>query len=83
MRLQEQTTAINERLILSSIRQHELTEAAEKLNADLQAEIDGQLRKIMVVIGPWQTEYTRLTTGLPERIGQLPHELAPEPKAKT
>ncbi len=38
-RLQEQTTAINERLILSSIRQHELTEAAEKLNADLQAEI--------------------------------------------
>ena len=69
-------------------------------------EIDGQLRKIIVVvkmrggnhskdireyvitdkgvvvIGPRQTDYVRLTTGLPERIGQLPHELAPEPKAQ-
>jgi circadian clock protein KaiC len=70
-------------------------------------EIDGQLRKMMVVvkmrggnhskdireyvitdkgvvvIGPRQTEYVRLTTGLPDRIGQIPHELAPEPKSKT
>ncbi len=38
-RLQEQTTAMNERLILSSIHQHELTEAADKLNAQLQGEI--------------------------------------------
>ncbi len=69
-------------------------------------EIDGQLRKVMViikmrggnhskdireyiisdegvvVIGPRQTDYVRLTTGLPERIGVLPHELPPEPKAK-
>ncbi len=69
-------------------------------------EIDGQLRKIMVVvkmrggnhskdireyvitdkgvviIGPRQTEYTQLTSGLPRRIGQMSHELAPEPKAK-
>ena len=68
-------------------------------------EIDGQLRKIMVVvkmrggnhskdireyvitdgglvvIGPRRTEYARLTSGLPERIGQQPHELPPEPKA--
>ncbi len=36
----------------------------------------------VVVIGPRQTEYTRLTSGLPERIGQMPHEMAPEPKAK-
>lgn len=67
-------------------------------------EIDGQLRKIMVVIkmrgsnhskdireyvitdkgvvviGPRQTDYARLTTGLPERIGQIREE-APEPKA--
>jgi signal transduction histidine kinase len=34
-RLQE----MNEQLILSSVRQHELTEAAEKLNTQLQAEI--------------------------------------------
>ncbi len=70
-------------------------------------EIDGQLRKVIVVIkmrggnhskdireyvitdkgvvviGPRQTEYARLTTGLPDRIGQLPHELAPEPKSGT
>ncbi len=69
-------------------------------------EIDGQLRKVMVVIkmrggnhskdireyviddtgvvviGPRQTDYVKLTTGLPERIGQSPPELAPEPKAK-
>ncbi|HMJ89758.1 MAG TPA: ATPase domain-containing protein [Candidatus Acidoferrum sp.] len=69
-------------------------------------EIDGQLRKILVVvkmrggnhskdireyvindkgvvlIGPRQTEYTGLTSGLPRRIGQMPHEEAPEPKAR-
>ena len=69
-------------------------------------EIDGQLRKVMVVvkmrggnhskdireyvitdegvvvIGPRQTDYVRLTSGLPERIGQSPPEAAPEPKAK-
>jgi circadian clock protein KaiC len=68
-------------------------------------EIDGQLRKVMVVIKmrggnhskdireyvitdkgvvvihPRQTDYTRLTTGLPERVGQR-EEIAPEPKAK-
>ena len=68
-------------------------------------EIEGQLRKIMVVvkmrggnhskeireyiineegvvvIGPLQTNYARLTSGLPERIGQI-QEAAPEPKAK-
>ena len=67
-------------------------------------EIDGQLRKVMVVIKmrggnhskdireyvitdegvviihPRQTDYTRLTTGLPERIGRR-EESAPEPKA--
>ncbi len=37
--LQEQTIAMNERLIISSMRQHELTEAAQNLNAQLQAEI--------------------------------------------
>jgi len=69
-------------------------------------EIDGQLRKILVVvkmrggnhskdireyvvtdkgvvlIGPRQTDYSRLTSGLPTRIGQVPSELAPEPKAR-
>jgi circadian clock protein KaiC len=68
-------------------------------------EIDGQLRKMMViikmrggnhskdireyvitdkgvvVIGPRQTDYARLTTGLPEHLGQR-EEAPPEPKAK-
>jgi circadian clock protein KaiC len=67
-------------------------------------EIDGQLRKVMVVIKmrggnhskdireyvitdkgvvvihPRQTDYLRLTSGLPERVGQQ-QEAAPEPKA--
>jgi circadian clock protein KaiC len=69
-------------------------------------EIEGQLRKVMVVIkmrggnhskdireyvitnkgvviiSPRQTDYTRLSTGLPERIGHQ-EEVAPEPKATT
>ncbi len=35
----EQTTAINEALLIAGLHQHELTEAAEKLNSQLQAEI--------------------------------------------
>jgi circadian clock protein KaiC len=38
--------------------------------------------KGVVVIGPRQTEYAQLTSGLPERIGNI-QEAAPEPKAKT
>ena len=38
--------------------------------------------KGVVVIGPRQTDYVRLTSGLPERVGQVPHEAPPEPKAK-
>jgi circadian clock protein KaiC len=69
-------------------------------------EIDGQLRKILVVvkmrggnhskdireyvidqrgvviISPHRTDYTRLTSGLPERVGER-REVAPEPKAVT
>ena len=37
--------------------------------------------KGVVLISPSQTEYARLTTGLPERIGQI-KESAPEPKTK-
>jgi circadian clock protein KaiC len=69
-------------------------------------EIDGQLRKVMVVIKmrggnhskdireyvitdqgiviilPRKTDYAALTTGIPNRIGQV-EEAAPEPKAQT
>ena len=68
-------------------------------------EIDGQLRKVIVVIkmrggnhskdireyvitnkgvvviDPRRTDYTQLTTGIPERVGPR-EEVAPEPKAK-
>jgi PAS domain S-box-containing protein len=37
--LQEKTLAMNEALMLGSVRQHELTEASDKLNAQLQQEI--------------------------------------------
>ena len=37
--LQQQTQAMNEQLVLSSVRQHELAEAASSANAQLRAEI--------------------------------------------
>ena len=42
--LQEKMIAMNEALLLGSMRQHELTEAAEKLNKELRAEIDVRKR---------------------------------------
>lgn len=38
-RINQQAVAVNEALVLSSVHQHELTEAAENLNEQLQAEI--------------------------------------------
>ncbi len=40
----QRASAMNEELLLASVRQHELTEAAEKLNAELQAEIGERKR---------------------------------------
>jgi two-component system, chemotaxis family, CheB/CheR fusion protein len=40
----EKTVAVNEALILASLRQHELTAAADALNARLQQEIDERIR---------------------------------------
>ncbi len=37
--------------------------------------------KGLTILGPRQTEYTQLTTGLPKRAGRSPHEAAPEPKS--
>ena len=37
--LHEKMLAMNEALLLGSVRQHELTEAAEKLNERLRADI--------------------------------------------
>jgi circadian clock protein KaiC len=35
----------------------------------------------VVIVGPRQTDYARLTTGLPERVSQWSNEPAPEPRA--
>lgn len=40
--VQLDTLAVNERLMLSLVRQHELTEATQLLNKQLQAEIDAR-----------------------------------------
>ncbi|MEO7725681.1 MAG: ATP-binding protein [Burkholderiales bacterium] len=42
-RLQEQTAAMNEALLLATLRQHALTRTAEKLNAQLHAEIAARI----------------------------------------
>jgi signal transduction histidine kinase len=57
------TVAMNEALMLSSVRQHELTEAAEKLNAQLRLEISE--RKLA------QEALHRAKTLLTDRAGQL------------
>ncbi len=44
-RLREKTAAINEQLVIASLRQQELTEAAEKLNEQLREEI-AQRRRV-------------------------------------
>jgi circadian clock protein KaiC len=36
----------------------------------------------VVIIGPRHTDYERLTTGLPERAGGSPTEVAPEPRVR-
>jgi two-component system NtrC family sensor kinase len=38
-RFHQQATAMNQQLLLSAVRQHEMTEAAEKLNSQLQLEM--------------------------------------------
>jgi len=57
------TLAMNEALMLGSVRQHELTEAAENSNAELQAEI-GERKKAQAALHRAQARLT-------DRAGQL------------
>jgi len=57
---QETTLALNEALLLGSVRQHELTEAAESLNARLQAEISERKHA--------EDEIRRLNAKLEQRV---------------
>ena len=55
--LQEKMLAMNEALLLGSMRQHELTEAAEKLNEQLRAEITErkQVEEALLKAAPLQS----------------------------
>ena len=59
-RLQEQITAINEQLILSSMHEHDLREQAEDLAAQLRAEISERE----------QAEEALRAVGGAERVGE-------------
>lgn len=80
-RLQKRTAAMNEALVLGSVRQHELTDAAEKLNAELQAEI-AQRKQAEAALRTAQAQLanralqleglvTQRTAKLQETIGEL------------
>jgi signal transduction histidine kinase len=49
-RLHERSTAMNQELLLSGVRQHELTEVAEKLTEQLQSEIGERRRMEQVLV---------------------------------
>jgi len=63
--LQEQTVAMNEALVLSSVRQHELTQRAEKLNEQLIAEI-AERRRARTALSESETRYHRLFDSIDE-----------------
>jgi signal transduction histidine kinase len=77
----EKTVAMNEALLLGSVRQHELTEVAENLNAQLRAEIatrkqvEGELRLAQAELAALALELealvTQRTAALRETVGEL------------
>ena len=72
--LQEKTMAMNEALLLGSVRQHELTEAAERLNARLVAEIAERERAEHELVGAREEvihHVQHLEAMVRERTGQL------------
>ena len=66
-RLQQRTAAMNEQLIISAVRQHELAEAAENVNGGLRIEIAGH-QKIKEALDQLVAERT---AELRERNAQL------------
>jgi signal transduction histidine kinase/CheY-like chemotaxis protein len=73
-RLAEQKTAINERLILSSIHQHELREVAENLNAQLHAEINDR-QKAEAALHLAMADCKRAASAKDDFLAALSHEL--------
>lgn len=73
-RLAEQATAINERLIVSSLHQHELREMAEKLNVQLEAEI-AERKQAEAALRVAVTECKRASSAKDDFLAALSHEL--------
>jgi len=67
---EEQMTATNERLLISSLHQHELTETAGKVNAQLQAEMTERKQA--------EERIRQLNAGLEERVVERTAELEVE-----
>jgi PAS domain S-box-containing protein len=65
--LHEKVVAMNEALILSSVHQHELTEAAEKLNARLRVEIS-QREKVEAALRESEERFRTLFTSAPMAV---------------
>jgi nitrogen-specific signal transduction histidine kinase len=90
----EKTLAMNEALILGSVRQHELTEAADRSNTQLLAEI-GERKQIKEALQQAQAELadragqlerlvaerTAELTATNKRLAALVHSPVPESKA--
>jgi signal transduction histidine kinase len=70
----EKTLAMNEALMLGSVRQHELTEASDKLNAQLQVEIaerkrsEAALTQAQAKLADWTRQLEQTVT---ERTAEL------------
>ena len=73
-KLREETLAMNEALMLGSLRQHELTEAAENLNAQLRTEIT-ERRKLEDSLLARASDLARADRSKDEFLAMLSHEL--------
>jgi signal transduction histidine kinase len=79
--LRQKTVAINEALIISGLRQHELTEVAEKLNAQLQNEIierknvEAALREAKELVDDQAHHLERLVANRTVELMEANHQL--------
>ena len=65
--LREKTVAMNEALVIGSVRQHELTEAADSLNSLLQSEIS-ERKQAQEALQKSKQQYDHLASSIPVGI---------------